>query len=94
MAKVCCCKCGSGNLRDEYFFFACNDCGSVTYTIPGDALVDLENPVAPDDVNPVVTLRFDRTKLARPGLSISGEDGKGVPCNRQRAREMARCTGR
>ena len=70
MVNICCGKCGSENLIRESFFIACRDCGNATYTIPQEAVVDFENPVTSDDINPVVTLRFDRRKLARPGLSI------------------------
>ena len=88
MARMRCCKCGSENLKDEYFFVACKDCGNVTYTIPGDAVIRIENPVAPDNVNPIVAMLFDRSKLGERGLSICEDDSDGEPCNIQGAREM------
>ena len=92
MAKIRCCKCGSENLRGESSFITCEDCGNVTYLIPQEAVLSFDNPIAADNVNSTITVRFDRTKLDNPRRSICVNDDCGRPCNviRCKAIDLAR----
>ena len=92
MSKIRCCKCGSERLRGESSFITCEDCGNVTYIIPQEAVLSIDNPVTADNVNSTVTIKFDRTKIDNPRRGICVNDDCGRPCNvlRFKAMDLAR----
>ena len=74
MTKIRCQVCGGENLHSESATkIVCEDCGNLSYVIPSEAVVSLDNPL---DEN-IVTIRFDRTKTDCPRRSICLNDIAG-----------------